>query len=237
MPEERNFLRDSLGPTKDCPPLEKLEAALSGSDKRIVEHVRSCRYCETELAMLRTFTLADVPAEESAAVREVALRLAAPRKPVLRGSERLPWWRFGGSLLRPAVLGFAALLLLAGVGLQLRNSGRPQLRTDVGSDVYRTNTLTVLAPSGDLQQPPDEVRWKPVPAAVRYRVRILEVDGNEMWSVESAGGGVTIPADVRARIVPAKTLLCSVTALDGDGRTVAESNNVRFRVLQTVYPR
>jgi hypothetical protein len=236
MSEDRKFFRDSLGPTKDCPPLEKLEAALTGSDKRIVEHVRSCRYCETELDMLRAFTLAEVPAEDSAAVREVTRRLAAPRAPV-RVADRLPWWRFGGSLLRPAMLGFAGLLMLAGVGLQLRNSGRPGLRTEVGNDVYRANTLTVVAPAGDLRQAPEEVRWEPVAAAVRYRVRIQEVDGNQIWSTESTGSSATLPADVRARIVPAKTLLCTVTALDGGGRTVAESNGVRFRVLQTIYSR
>ena len=236
MSEERTFLRNSLGPTRNCPPVEKLEAALNGAEHRILDHVRACSYCQTELELLRAFTLAEVPAEDSAAVREVTMRLAPPRAPV-PVAERLPWWRFGGSLLRPALLGFAALLLLAGLGLQLRNSGRPGLRTDVGTDVYRANTLTVARPVGDIQKPPDEIRWEPVPAAVRYRVRIQEVDGNQMWSADSTATSVTVPADVRARIVPAKTLLCTVTAFDGGGHTIAESNNVRFRVLQTIYPR
>jgi hypothetical protein len=236
MSDEREYLRSGLQRTKDCPSLEELERVLNGADPAAVAHVQSCPFCSSELQMLRSFTMADVPPEDASAVRQITERLA--RRPIVvpMAETRLPWWRMGGWWMRP-VLAFAAMLVVAGIGLQFFHTGPPPLRTDTGGDVYRSRGVTVLSPSGDLTEAPKEVRWEAVPAAARYRVRLLEVDGNELWVGESSQASMALPDDVRARIVPAKTLSLVITALDAAGRNVAESANVRFRVLQSLYPR
>jgi hypothetical protein len=90
----------------------------------------------------------------------------------------------------------------------------------------------VIAPSGNLRRAPSEIRWQAAPNAVRYEARLLEVDGAELWKAETAENRIEFPAAVRARVVPAKTLLCQVSAFDASGHRVAQSEAVRFRLLQ-----
>jgi hypothetical protein len=129
--------------------------------------------------------------------------------------------------------------MVVGITLQLRRGNAPALDSSgaAGSEVMRSRTMTILSPSGDLQAPPAEVRWEPVPSAVTYRFRLLEVDGNELWSTQTAATSTAFPPEVRARMAPAKTLLGVVTGLDAAGRKVAESETVRFRILQSLYGR
>jgi hypothetical protein len=131
------------------------------------------------------------------------------------------------------------MLVLAAVGLQLRHIAPPELRHASGNqpDVFRSQSLAILAPAGDLQKAPEEVRWEPAPSAAAYRVRLMEVDGHELWGAQTVNTSVAFPPSVRALIVPAKTLLLAVTALDARGQKIAESDNTRFQVLQNVYPR
>src|SRR5579872_6160335 len=86
----REWLRSSLEPSPDCPPLEKLDGFIAGTSPEIAVHVRSCAYCATELEMLRTFQSNEIPAHDAAAVQKVVERLAkqplvAPR---IRSEER-----------------------------------------------------------------------------------------------------------------------------------------------------
>ena len=65
---------------------------------------------------------------------------------------------------------------------------------------------------------------------MRYEARLLEVDGAEL--AETAENRIELPAAVRARVVPAKTLLCQVLAFDASGHRVGQSETVRFRLVQ-----
>jgi hypothetical protein len=126
---------------------------------------------------------------------------------------------------------------VAGVGLQLRQSTAPVLHRVSGTDVLRAHNVVVVAPAGDVREAPREIRWQATPGAVRYQVRLLEVDGSDLWQSETDSEHVDVPSDIAARIVPAKTLLVRVSALDAAGRKLAESEAVRFRVLQNLYTR
>ena len=67
--------------------------------------------------------------------------------------------------------------------------------------------------------------------AVRYRVRLMEVDRQELWSTSTSALGVDLPAPVRASIAPGRTLLWDVTAYDAAGAAIAESGTQSFRVV------
>ena len=63
----------------------------------------------------------------------------------------------------------------------------------------------------------------------------MEVDRGELWSAETTATQIDLPPVAENLIVPAKTLLIQVTALDAAGSRIAESESVRFRLLQKLY--
>jgi hypothetical protein len=227
---ERDVFAASLRRTAACPAIEELEQAAE------TEHVRACAYCQTELQMLRSFTLADVPGEDAFAVKQIVQRLKS--HPVKSVKPRKRWWDFGGGpILRPVALVAAGVLMLVGFSVYTRSHTPPLLdgTSGSGADVFRSQALTIQSPVGDLRETPDQVRWEAVSTAATYQIQVMEVDRNPIWTTHTSQASATIPAAVRAVMVPAKTLLCEVTAFDAQGRKVAQSEVVRFRVLQNLY--
>jgi hypothetical protein len=64
---------------------------------------------------------------------------------------------------------------------------------------------------------------------------MMEVDRAELWNSQTATSRIDLPGSVEALIVPAKTLLVQVAAFDAAGSKIAESEPVRFRLLQNLY--
>jgi len=234
-----DLLKRALQRTANCPPVEALERLLETADAALSTHVSACAYCKTELELLRSFRQAEVPAEDAEAIRTIAQRLSRPAlvRPRRVEAPRRTSWRFGGSWLRPSALAAAGILLIVSIGLQFRHAGPPKLRGDGGSEVFRSRTITVLSPSGDLQRPPEQVRWEQAPSAAMYQVRLLEVDGNELWSAKTSNTSIAFPPSIRALMLPAKTLSIAVEVYNAQGQKIAQSENVRFRILQNIYPR
>jgi hypothetical protein len=240
------LLRASLDRTSECPPVEALANMLDrpeGADAKTRAHTASCAFCKTELRMLEAFREAEIPASDAEAVQQITGRLRAPSAQIRPGVSIAPplssspsWTEriFGAGWLRPAALALAGALLIIAIGLQLRQRS-PLLDTTAGSDVFRSGTFSISSPVGDLQNVPSEIRWETVPSAANYEVHFMEVDHSELWKGTSTQASLEIPADVRPRIVPLKTLLLEIDAFDANGRKVAQSEVVRFRVLQNVY--
>jgi hypothetical protein len=99
-----------------------------------------------------------------------------------------------------------------------------------GGDVYRTTRVEITAPAGELAEAPSQLVWAAVTGAAQYEVRLSEVDGTELWRVTTSSPAVPVPSEVRARALPAKTLVWQVSAKDVQGRTIAESGPTGFRV-------
>lgn len=237
--DERSMFRSALGPGKDCPlpsELERLLDADAGAAPPLARHAAECPYCRTELQLMRDFHAGEPRAEEAAAVERVLARMQGlPARPAV---QREPWWRGWFTLprLAPAALALAGVLVAVGIGIQLRRGGPPALQPlNEGAPVLRSNAVVLLSPVGDLQQPAQFFQWQPVPNAARYQVRLLEVDGTELWKAETSQDRLGLPPEVRAHIVPHKTLLWQVSALDAAGRVMGASELVRFRLLQNFY--
>jgi hypothetical protein len=231
---ERNLLRAAFGPGNDCPQVEQLERLAATDPAALKQHVDACAYCRTELDLLHAFQAAQPSTAEAADVQAVTGELRARGRDIFKPQRH--WWQhlFAGGWMRPA-FGIAALLLIAAVGVQLRRSSHPALNpVDGASDVYRSHSLTALAPSGDLNVPPHEFQWERVEGAARYQLRLMEVDGAKVWQASTSDTRLAIPADVASRIVPAKTLTWHVTAMDSTDHKIAESDIVRFRLAGAI---
>lgn len=251
MPDERSaeqrILRAALGARHDCPRLKELELLLGDEAQippNVAQHAETCPHCRTELALLREFQSGTVRESEAEPVRLITERLRARSSAIIpvpeRTEAREPWWRVFWTVrwLSPATLAAAAVLIFLAVGIQWRQTA-PALHAPASpdQDVMRSNALVALSPNGDVSQVPTELRWQPAPAAVKYQVRLTEVDHSELWSANTAADHIDLPTQVRAQIVPRKTLLWEVSGLDASGRVVAESSSIRFRFLQNLYTR
>jgi hypothetical protein len=207
--------RNVVGRTPECIDATRYSEELTTSER---VHLSNCIHCEAELKLFREVT-AEETSEES---RWVAAKLLKPVRVVA-------FRRKASKATRVLYAAAAALVLLVGAGTWLRSRG-PAIEVPVGAQVYRSARLELLTPVGDVQRPPNELRWKGVPAAARYRARIVEVDGVEVWSVETSEPQVGLPPDVTALFKPGKTLLWDVRAIRGD-RVVATSETANVRVI------
>ena len=237
---EAEILQSALGPGRGCPDVEELESLASGATSRtgLAEHVKSCSYCQTELHLLQTFHAGAAAATKEE--RRTAELLQKRSKEILRqtasSEKREPWWKtlFTMPRMAQASLAMALVLVVAGTVLHFGTSTLPSSLNQTngsGPEVLRSGSFAVITPSGDLREAPEQIQWEKVPNAVRYQVRLLEVDGNQLWTAETTEDHIGLPPSVRSRIVPAKTLFCEIVALDSSGGKVADTGSVRFRLL------
>lgn len=212
MSDPRHDWREALAPTPDCLDLTRLGEELDATGRA---HVESCARCQSELLLFRQITSAQTSAEEEEATRWIAERADVVRAFRPRSTFRIVY------------AAAAVLLLVIGAGwfLQMRE---PALDVPTGDPVYRSARLEAIAPTGEIAQPPNELRWSAVPNASRYVVRILEVDATEVWSGTTTQTSVALPQAVVAQFAPGKTLLWEVRAFRADEELAAsETQNVR----------
>ena len=235
MSEPIHNLRDALAATPECPPLDLLAAPRPADGVR--RHLENCAHCQAELSLLHQFESAEPTPREAADVAWIESQLArrspaaAPsREPFLRRARA--WFAFP---LSPARLAFAtgALLLLVTAGVVLRpGAGVGTVPSEDGA-VWRSGKLTALSPSGDLPLAPSELRWEPVSGATVYHVRLLEVDGTELWSADAAAPAVGFPAPLAAKLIAGRAFQWDVIARNALGRPVAASDLQTFHILAT----
>lgn len=217
----------ALAPSPDCIAIEKLAEPLSGAD---AEHLARCPRCQAELALWNGFNEPAQSAEEGAAGTWVARELR--RRSAATPARRQAWWQRLLSVPAYRLSGaLAAILLLAG-GIAVYNlRSRTALVAGVdGEGALRSQTVVLVAPLGDLDARPAELRWQPVPAAATYMVEILEVDRHSLWKSETAQTRSSIPGNIRALMAPGKTLLWQVSATNSSGASLATSGFQKFRV-------
>jgi len=236
---ERKILSDALKPGPDCLSIEYIghyaDGALPAAERVVASaHIEACANCQAELALLRAFAATTVRDDEAESVRAGVAALRRRESDILGSGRReassLGQW--GSVWLFRHAISLAAVLLLVVGGFYLLNPAPPRLPTNVssGDEVTRSLTVAVRAPIGEQVDAPARLEWQPVTGAVRYRVRLMEVDRHELWSTDVAATSVDLPQDVRARIVPAKTLLWQVTAYGASNAPLAESDVARFRL-------
>jgi len=236
---QEQSLTHALQPGPDCPSIEQIgryaDGALVAEERRQAEaHIATCPNCQAELSLLRGFATLTVRDDEADAVRwgidELQRRRAAtagtadPKEPAVRR------W-LSASRLRPALV-LTAVTVAVVFGYYVVDRRAPRLPADLGSDVTRSLAVSLRAPLGDQAEAPARLQWDRVSGAARYHVRLSEVDRQEIWSGDTASPSIDLPPEVRARLVPGKTVLWQVTAYGSANTAIAASNAERFRVVR-----
>ncbi len=237
-------LQEILGETEHCLSLQEMEQFLdqdspgSGQRSAAERHLRDCARCSTQFALLRQFRDARPRGDEAASVAWITARLTE-RSPIpgVSAPQSRAGWLWWKQIFTPAYAGVLSLaaaltiLVIAG-GVYIRSSRQPILSTGAGAgpDVYRSGQVEAIRPVGDLQQIPKEFTWQPIPGAASYEVSLMEVDRAEIWKTQSTGNQIQLPAEIRARLLPGKTLLWQVTARNRSGFQLATSSIQRFRI-------
>jgi hypothetical protein len=226
--------REPFGPTPECLTIEALSSAeLDGAARR---HVESCAHCRNELALLRTFMDAEPNLEEKASVDWIAAeaRRRIVAQTASRGREKSLWerltaWIPSGTPGWVPAGAMACLVLLLGSGVYLLRHDRAIGAPQAGEDLWRSATVSVIRPIGDVVAAPADLAWQAVPKASKYHVRLLEVDRREIWSADTPGTQIAIPPEIAAQLQPGRTLLWQVVA-NGAAGPLAESNLQTFHI-------
>jgi hypothetical protein len=219
LEDTRTQWRRAMETTPDCLAVERLMGDLTTAEQ---EHVDQCARCQAERALAIEFEQS-VPGTDDADVQSVVSQLqqrfAATRTPAMSRRPRYlsPWLQLA-----------AGVVLAAGLGYLVWDREPTIGKTDSG--VYRSSTISVVGPHGDLVDPPARFEWTLVPGAARYRIDVREVDSTLVWSTTTADVSVATPQAVLQVLVPGKALVWDITALDANGAVVAQSAEQRFRI-------
>jgi hypothetical protein len=219
--------KEAAGRTPTCIPIERIGESLTPEEHA---HMRTCARCQTELALWQQFESAAPAKNEGAAVTwivaELERRAGSPQRQKSAPSRR---WGLSGQWLAAA----ASVALFVSVGYLMWDR-EPAIWNPGGTTgQYRTAQLDVIAPLGDVAAAPREFSWKPAAGAIRYDVRILEVDGTVVWRTSIAEPRLVVPPDILSRFVIQKPFLWEVTARDTADAAIGSSGTQRFRVVDS----
>ena len=230
--EVERMWQQALEPGPSCLAIERFTETLTAAE---AAHVAGCARCQTERELFAAYEANEPVEGEGLAVawiasqtkRRLAADLPGAARPVVAAPVAAPRTTWG---LPSWALMAASVAVIVGGAALLVTPGRRVDPGAGGGDIYRTTRVEITAPVGELAEAPAQLVWTAVPAAVQYEVRLSEVDGTELWRVTTSSPAVPVPSEVRARALPAKTLVWQVSARDAQGRTIAESGATGFRV-------
>jgi len=227
--------QEAAAETKDCLPLETLERMMDNTsgDAKAAAHLAGCAHCQTELAMLKSFEQSTPSADEGAAVAWIAAQLerqqyapAAQQK-----AARVPFWR---AMFRvPYMAGAAALaaVLIVGISLYHGNSDGPgRLNPGVGNGQFRSGSIHLVSPIAEQNSAPAEFHWGAVKGASSYTVELKDVAGITLATAKSTQNYLASSSDIKAVMISGKPLKWKVTALNADGKEIANSSTEEFKI-------
>jgi molybdopterin converting factor small subunit len=224
-------LKPIFAATPDCLETSELESMLEdekrtgGNRAEGWAHVQHCAHCQGEIELLRSFLTEQVTVEEQPHIDAIVrdLRKNSPAK-------HSPWWK---TLLTPWALtpALAAVAVAVVVFVNIGHQRPGDVVLKPGDQVVRSQAIRVVAPVGDLNGVPEVLTWNAASGAFSYRVMVFEVDRTLLWTTSATSTQVAIARDLSTKIVPGKTLLWQIEALDASGSVIAASGLTQFRVV------
>ena len=225
-----DVVRQAIQHGADCPPLEVLIEAMQNpapGSEAIAEHTNICPACQTELTLFREFELAEAKPDERDALKYIVNRLQGkPLSSSLWATLRAFFTplRVGG-----LALGAAALLTVVGITTEWQHTHFGSSPMSEG-DALRSVTVRGVVPQGNIPSFPEEIRWDGVAGAAAYDVTVTEVDGNVVFHKSFTTTRLQTPAELHRIMVPGKTILLQVNAVNASGSFVAQSGTIRVSV-------
>jgi hypothetical protein len=227
--------QEAAAETKDCLPLEVLEQMMDNTsrDAKAAAHLAGCAHCQTELAMLKSFEQSTPTAEEGAAVAWIAAQLERQQNAPAAEQKvaRVPFWRMMFRV--PYMAGAAALaaVLIFGISLYHGNSDGPgKINPGLGNGQFRSGAIHLVSPIADQNNAPAEFHWDAVQGASSYRVELKDVAGITLSSAKSTQNVLPVTPEMKANMIPGKPLKWTVTAMDADGKEIANSSMEQFKI-------
>jgi len=175
-------------------------------EEGLLDHLRNCSDCRVKFGLLRELD----PVLWAQFRRFRPLARASRRE--LRNRLRRPGMAGRRGLVRfLAAAGSAAALLLAVFVLP----GLPPR----GNDALERGGITdnISLPSGCLTEPPLLFVWTPLPDGDGYRFELIEENLGLLATLSLKEPWAMIPASVRKGLVPGRTYLWTVEAINDDG--------------------
>jgi hypothetical protein len=237
------YLSPQASSEAGCPPpeayLEAEAGALAPEARRALdEHADRCPACAAERDLARLW---DAPADAAGARPEdvafvvsrleksspvsrpaakvVPFRAPSPQAPPVR-ARSFPFTRLAAA---------AVLVIAAGLGFRTLYPPEPPLPAPETGGVVRSAEVEILAPRGELEEIPGELRWNAWKGARSYRVRLIAVDGEVLWQAVVPAPPARLPSEVSGRLHRAVTYTWTVEALGPTGDVLAASEPVRFQ--------
>src|SRR5579864_5722288 len=226
--------QEAASATPECLPLEVLERMTDNTsrDAKAAAHLAGCAHCQTELDMLKSFEQSTPSADEGAAVAWIAAQLERRQSAPTAQQKvaRVPFWR---TVFRvPYLAGAAALaaVLVLGISLYHGSSDRPsKINPGIGSGQFR-GAIHLLSPIADQNTAPAEFRWDAVPGAASYQVELKDVAGITLASANSSQHILAVTPEMKAVMISDKPLKWKVTAMDANGKEIANSGTEQFKI-------
>ncbi|MDD8021284.1 MAG: zf-HC2 domain-containing protein [Acidobacteriota bacterium] len=196
---------------------------LPARDKELFEeHYFSCPSCFRKLQD-QHLIIGTIKNHPEALMREEARNLV----PVMTRLKRELSAFF--SLRQLVMGGITALVLLAVIiaVVPRREMNAPSF-TLTDTDTVRGSSITLISPVIDMNQIPSFLEWKKLGDNVEYQVSIS--NDEVLWKLNTKENLVTLPDEVKAKMVPGEKYSWQVKAFGPDGSLIAVSSRVQFKV-------
>lgn len=95
-------------------------------------------------------------------------------------------------------------------------------------ETVRGSSITLISPVIDMNQIPSSFEWKKLGENIEYQISIL--NGQLLWKATTKENRITLPDEVKARMVPGEKYSWQVKAFGPDGTLIAVSSRVQFKI-------
>ena len=97
----------------------------------------------------------------------------------------------------------------------------------INDDLVRGESITLISPVFDIQDVPNEFRWKSEGEGVEYQISIYNHE--LIWRATTKDNFITLPEEVKTRLVAGEQYSWQIKAFSPEGVLIAVSSRVLFR--------
>ncbi|MFA4925736.1 MAG: zf-HC2 domain-containing protein [Candidatus Aminicenantales bacterium] len=136
------------------------------------------------------------------------------------------------AFLNPRQLALAGITALIFVAVIIAVVPRPGTNvpafTLTDTETVRGSSITLISPVIDMSQVPSFFEWKKLGDNVEYQISIFNHE--LLWKTTTKENRVTLPDEVRGKMLPGEKYSWQVKAFGPDGSLIAVSSRVQFLV-------